>query len=293
MTEETREIQLLRAARGAISSGEIAKAISIYEMAFEENPENPEAKYFYHFNGFINSFSGREELKYPFLYLINSLEYAVKYVAEFDCTDYEKGIVIATIKSTYNVVFNYLVNAYDIFGVDLMDEYIIGLYWLGSYIKNDFKEKSEFWEFAVEPWEKAIELHQEYGFNDEYYRVEDYAQKLREIKPEYVIPTKPAENIREKKAREKAEQAEQKALEEREKAEKKARKEAEIAEKRAREEAKRKIELEREETQKAEAAAKREAEEAARREKNKIKLIIVAAIIGALLILERIIDALL
>ena len=295
MGEETREIQFLRAARGAISAGEIKEAMSLYEMAFNEDSENPEAKYFYHFNDFINCFERGEELKYPILYLINSLEFAVKYIAEFDCSNYEKSVVITTMISTYNIVFDYVVEAYNILGVDLIDDYIIGLYWLGSYIKRDFEEEPDFVEFAVGPWERAIELHQEYGCKHENYKVEDCAEELKKIKPHYVIPAKPDENARERITREKAEQEKQRAREEAERAEKKAREEAERAEKKAREEAERAEKKAREEAERAEKKAREEAERAekkareeadakAQKEKEKIQLIIIAAVLVAVVV---------
>ena len=239
--QETKEIRYLRAARGAISSGELKDAMSLYAMAFEENPENPEAKYFCEFTNFIDGFGTSEDVRYPFLYVINSLEYAVKYVAEFDCSNYEKSVVITMITSTYNILFDYLLKANDILGVDLIDDFIIGLYWLGSYINDDFQEISDIMEFAAEPWEKAIELHLKYGCNHANYKIEDYAEKLKKIKPEYVVPEKPLETIREQKAREEAEkkakkEAEAKARAQME-AEEKAREEAERAEQKAHEDA--------------------------------------------------------
>ena len=263
MAEETREIHFLRAAREAMSSGEIKDAISMYEIAFYENSENPEAKYFYHFNKFANSFIKGEELEYPFLYLINSLEFAVKYVADFDCSDHEKSIVITNMTATYSIIFDYIVEAYETLGIDLIDDYIMGLYWLGSYIKNDFKEKPNFIDFAIEPWEKAIELHQKYGCKHENYKVENYAEELKKINPDYIIPDKPIENAREKWNRENAE----------------------LVAQRAKDKAQQKIALEQEEAKKAEAKAKREAEERAKKEKEKIQLIIIAAIIAVIVIL--------
>ena len=227
MADVTKEIQYLRAARGSISSGKIKDAMTLYEAALNENPNNPEAKYFCNFTNFVDGFGTSEDVKYPFLYVINSLEYAVKYVAEFDCSDYEKSVVITTIISTYNILFKYLLKANDLFGVDLIDDYIIGLYWLGSYINDDFQENSDFTSFAADPWKKAIELHQEYGCKHENYKVEDYAEKLKMIEPEYTMPVKPAENARERKAREEAERAEIKAREASERTEQKTHEDAE------------------------------------------------------------------
>ena len=228
--QERKEIQYLKAARDAISSGQIRDAMSLYAMAFEENPENHEAKYFSKFADFVDNFGTSGDVKYPFLYTLNSLEYAIKYVSEYDCSDYEKSVVITTVISTYNIIFQYIVEAYNILGVDLIDDYIIGLYWLGSYINDDFQGNDDLMAFAADPWEKAIELHQEYGCKYEKYKVEAYAKKLKKIKPEYVVPEKTLENVRERKAREEAEKAEQRAHEEAAKAEQKAREEAAKAE---------------------------------------------------------------
>ena len=252
--QETKEIQYLRAARGAISSGELKDAMSLYAMALEENPENPEAKYFCEFTNFIDGFGTSEDVRYPFLCVINSLEYAVKYVAEFDCSNYEKSVVITMITSTYNILFDYLLKANNILGVDLIDDFIIGLYWLGSYINDDFQEINDIMEFAAEPWEKAIELHLKYGCKHANYKVEDYAGKLKKIKPEYVVPKKPLETIREQKAREETE------IKAKKEAEAKAQKEAETK-------------------------ARKEAEMKAQKEKEKKQLIIIMAILGAVIFL--------
>ena len=164
--------------------------MSLYRIAFNENPENPEAKYFCKFTDFVDGFGTSEDVRYPFLYVICSLEDAIKYVATFDCSDYEKSLVITTITSTYDILFKYLLEAINLFEVDLIDEYIVGLYWLGSYIYDDFQENSDLMAFAADPWKKAIELHQECGCKHENYKIEDYVEKLKKIEPEYTVPEK-------------------------------------------------------------------------------------------------------
>ena len=79
-------------------------------------------------------------------------------------------------------------------------------------------------DIAIALWKKAIELHQNYGCAHQNYNVEEYANEIKKIDPNYIIPEKTEENIREKKAREEAEAKERK---DREQAEAKARKEKE------------------------------------------------------------------
>ena len=209
MLEETREIQYLKLARESIGNGKINDAERYYKAALSENSENPEAKYFNNFYNFMESFN-KCDIKDPFVDLMLSLDEAVKYVAEGHWTDREKSIVITTMKSTYMIIPDYIIEAYINFSVDLIEDCIMSLYWLGSYIKTYFKEEHYYMEIAIEPWKKAIELHQEYGCTYENYKIEEYAKEINKIDPEYIIPERPVENLHEKKAREDAEKAEKK-----------------------------------------------------------------------------------
>lgn len=259
MEIETKEIEYLRAARGAMISGKLDDALLCYRMALSENPENPEAKYFCRYNDFEEGLK-KGEVKNPFIYLITSLQGAVEYVAKFDCSNYEKCVVINAIVASYKNIPEYIILAYEHLSIDLIEECILSCYWLGTYITENFQGNQEFEKYAIEPWEKAIELHQLYGVKAENYKVEDYAGKLKILNPDYIIPEKPLENMREKKAREEAEEAEKKAKIEAERAEKKARERAEEAEKRAKIEAEKAEKNAREEAEKAEklAQAKKE-----------------------------------
>lgn len=195
MTQETKDIQYLILAREKFSKAELDDARACYEIAFSENPENPEAKYFHNFYSFIENYKNGD-IEHLFEVLVNSLEGIIKYVAEGDLTSYERSTVIFAINVTYLHIPSYIIAASNNTSSDLMSDCIVSLYWLGSYIQKYFNEDSYYMERAIEPWKKAIELQQEYGCKLEDYKAEDYVEKIKKIDPQYIMP----ENALEKKA---------------------------------------------------------------------------------------------
>ena len=204
MERETKELKYLWIARESFAQSNLSDTKEYYELTYAENPENPEAKYFHHFYDFMKKFK-EGDIEWPFKFMVNSLQDAVEYASNDEWTGREKSTAILAITTTFGCIPQYITFAYENWNVDFLDICICGLYWLGSYIKTFCKEEQYYMEMAIEPWKKAVDLHLLYGCSHENYKIEEYVAEIQKYDPEYVMPEKPVENAREKKAREEAE----------------------------------------------------------------------------------------
>jgi len=79
------EVQKLNEARAYLCTGNDAEAVGCYAVVAAENPENPEAKFSTCYLDYLDSKEDASKRKMAMIKLINSLEDAVKCVAEADC----------------------------------------------------------------------------------------------------------------------------------------------------------------------------------------------------------------
>jgi len=185
------EVQKLNEARAYLCTGNDAEAVGCYAVVAAENPENPEAKFFTCYLDYLDSKEDASKRKMAMIKLINSLEDAVKCVAEADCTREEKLAVIKTIAELYTPVPGYMITVQLAPIAETIEDGVLSLYWLGSYIKNDFNEDPEAMKLAIIPWQEGVKLQQKfYAYKYEGNKAEDYAAQIQKVDPAYTMPKK-------------------------------------------------------------------------------------------------------
>ena len=140
---------------------------------------------------YMDSIQDASKRKMAVLKLINSLECAVKYVAEADCSKKEKLAVIKEIVDLYTPVPNYAITMRISPIGETIEAVVLSLYWLGSYIKNDFHSDPEAMALAIVPWKEGVKLQQKwYSYKYEGKKAEDYVAEIQKIDPAYTMPKK-------------------------------------------------------------------------------------------------------
>lgn len=189
------EREKLNEARAYLSKGEEAEAMGCYAVVATVNPDNPEAKFFTCYMDYVDfvtdEHSDTSKLKLIALNLINSLENAVKYVAEADCSKKEKLTVISQIVEDYTSIPAFVIGMRISPIAETIQSGVLSLYWLGSYIKNDFNEDPEAMKLAIIPWKEAVKQQQKwYAYKYEGYKAEDYVAQIQKVDPAYTMPQK-------------------------------------------------------------------------------------------------------
>ena len=189
------ELEKLQEARAYLIAGKQAEALGCYAVVATVNPENPEAKFFIHYIDYVDFVNDQNaensKLKLISLRLINSLEHAVKYVSEADCSKKEKLGVISQIVDDYTSIPGFVIGMRISPIEETIQSGVLSLYWLGSYIKNDFNEDPEAMKLAIIPWKEAVKQQQKwYAYKYEGYKAEDYAAQIQKVDPAYTMPKK-------------------------------------------------------------------------------------------------------
>lgn len=186
------EHEKLNEARARLCNGEVTgETVGCYAVVAAENPENPEAKFFMCYMDYMDSIEDASKRKMAVLNLMNSLENAVKYVAEADCTKEEKLAVIKGIVDLYTPVPDHTITMRISPIGETIEAAVLSLYWLGSYIKNDFNADPEAMKLAIIPWKEGVKLQQKwYAYKYEGYKAEDYVTEIQKVDPAYTMPQK-------------------------------------------------------------------------------------------------------
>lgn len=185
------EFEKLNEARTHWCDGNDAEAVGCYGVVAAENPENPEAKFFMCYMDWLEDMKEPSERKTAVIKLINSLENAVNYVAAADCTKTEKLAVIKGIVDLYTPVPGYAINLRISPIGETIETGVLSLYWLGSYIKDGFKNDSDAMKLAIIPWKEGVKLQQQwYSYKYEGNKAEDYVAEIQKVDPAYTMPKK-------------------------------------------------------------------------------------------------------
>ena len=189
MTESS--IKNLNLARVCYKEGKETDALAYYALVMDEEPENAQANYFCRYFDFQESIEKKEGVKDSLLFLINSLEKAIKYVADDGCSKGEKMAVVKAIVNTYTPVTDFVISSRISTSKDTIENGVLSLYWLGSYIKNNFNSDSDAMELAIIPWKEAVKLQQKfYAYKYEGYKAENYVAEIQKVDPSFTIPKK-------------------------------------------------------------------------------------------------------
>lgn len=187
----TLEKEKLALARECFRKGDDSEGIGYYAVVHAENPENAEANYFCGYADYVSSVSKKSGVKDAVVSLMNSLENAIKYVAESEGTKSEKLAVVRAIVDTYTPITNYITSARISTTKDTIEYGVLSLYWLGMYIENNFDSDSEAMKLAIIPWKEGVLLQQKfYAYKYEGVKAEDYVAKIQKVDPTYTIPKK-------------------------------------------------------------------------------------------------------
>lgn len=237
MSEENKYLKLARAAREEENAEDAKK---FYDMVRAEDPENPEAKFFYQYYTLMNSKNGEIPNNFskvcstiiPTIKLIQKTEYApaekieitnqiveaflpltfsmLSHMRSLSCFDYSdcktllaNGIVsigdlcnnlteLATNDKEYRNLalraWKEKIDAYEIDG-NYEGEKIIG-----NTVASKFAQDTEAQNLAATAWKTAIDLRFKHSLfvkkkaaTDRWW-VDDYAEKIQKIDPQYKIP---------------------------------------------------------------------------------------------------------
>lgn len=189
MTEIERENLTL--AREYFRKGEDSEGIGYYAVVLAENPKNAEAIYFTNYAELVHSVTDRKGIEDAYIAVINSLEQAIKYVANSAISMAEKLAIVKAIVETHTPIVPIVISSRSMASKDAIENGVLSLYWLGSYIKNDFNSDPAAMKLAIVPWKEAVKQHQKfYSYKYEGYKAEDYVAEIQKVDPAYTIPKK-------------------------------------------------------------------------------------------------------
>lgn len=195
----------LKLARSARADDNTKDAKLYYDMVRADDPENGEAAFFSQYYGLYEGTNG--ELATRFTNLTKVLPTSVKSIANASCDDAEKleelkAVVDAFTPMTWNLnrYMNKLkvgsgsdstrvLSDADIQSVGVKG--VIALYDLGDLIASTFSGDPDAQKLALIPWKEGVTLQQKwyaFGYNGK--TAASYAEKIKKIEPEYVMPKK-------------------------------------------------------------------------------------------------------
>lgn len=181
-------------ARRFLKEGDIDNYGGHYYMLLQKDPENAEAQFFSAYYGYHSLMS---ESDYPsalnaFHEMTKWLEAAVECVKNSGCEENEKLMVLSGIVEIYTPLTRHLFIGRISTAVSTIEGGVLGLYALGSAIKNNFGSNPEALKLAIKPWMEAVSLQNSfYAYKYNGAKLEDYINEIKKIDPTYVAPKVP------------------------------------------------------------------------------------------------------
>lgn len=181
------------AARELLQGGDITNACCHYYKVQEENSENAEAEFFaayLGYNGCIEENNGAAATN-AFKAMTKCLEKAVKSVKKSDGDEREKLAVLSAIVELYTPITRFLFTKRISTTSNTIESGVLGLYALGSAIKNEFGSDPKVMKIVIEPWKEAVALQRQwYAYKYNGVKPEDYVAEIQKVEPSYTMPKK-------------------------------------------------------------------------------------------------------
>lgn len=180
--------------RRFLKDGDLVNSCCHYFMLSEKEPENEEANFFSAYYGYHTLL---EESKYStalvaFQSMIDRMDSAVEFVKKSDGDDAEKVMVLSAMVEWFTPITRYLFTGRISTTAKTIESGVLGLYTLGSAIKNNFESNPEALKLAVIPWKEAVSLQNTfYGYKYNGVKLEDYVAEIVKIDPTYTAPSTP------------------------------------------------------------------------------------------------------
>lgn len=192
MNEQEREF--LTAAREMLLNPDIDMdtICAQYYKVREANPDNAEAEFFAAYLGFKCLLKDNDaSCVKAFKAMIACLESAIKCVKESEGDIKEKYMVLCTMVKAYTPITRYIFTKRISTTSSTIESGTLGLYALGTAIKNEFGSEEEIVKLALEPWKEAVSLQRTYyAYKYNGVKPEDYVAEIQKIDPSYTMPDK-------------------------------------------------------------------------------------------------------
>lgn len=193
MNEQEREF--ITTARALLSdpNADLEYTLAHYYQAHEANPDNAEAEFFAAYLGFkgLSKKGDGASAANAFKAMTNCLEKAIRCVKNSEGDETEKYTVLASMVKAYTPITRYLFAKHLSTTADTIEGGVLGLYALGTTIKNEFGTDAIFMQLVVEPWKEAVSLQRTYyAYKYKGVKPEDYVTEIQKFDPSYTIPNK-------------------------------------------------------------------------------------------------------
>ena len=117
---------------------------------------------------------------------------AVECVKDSDSNEEEKIMVLTAMVEVYTPLTRYLFTGRISTTTSTIESGVLGLYALGSAIKNSFGSNSDAMNLALVPWKEAVSLQNTfYGYKYNGVKLDDYIDEIQKIEPTYTAPSVP------------------------------------------------------------------------------------------------------
>lgn len=195
MTEN--EIRVIRCARQFLINHEDQRALDCYLEVNKQNEDNAEAAYWVYtayWRDCVNNNASGHDKWVAFTVLSNELVGAVEEIAQSDCSEAEKMLLLAVFVSVYTPIADYItgsLGAQMATPKDRIERVVLTLYRTGNAIERFCNGDPDIMKVAAKAWKEGVKLQQKfyaYSYNDN--KVEDYIEKIKKVEPSYVAPKK-------------------------------------------------------------------------------------------------------
>lgn len=198
------ESKYLISARNARKENNSEDAKRFYDLVRVDDPENLESRFFYSYYSLQEGTNG--EIPTRFVNLCNTVISVVKELSKKEDSNENKQTLLNDIVDTFVpetwTIFAYLINLTVGEGsnrVQVIDkskrdivckEGVNTLYALGDLINNEFSNLPDAKKLAVSSWKEGVFLSQKWYALFKKAVTEEYANKIKAIEPNYVMPRK-------------------------------------------------------------------------------------------------------
>ena len=181
------------AARNLLKEGDVKSACYHYFKVHEADTNNAEAEFFSAYLGYSSLLKDGERYGAvnAFKAMTQCLEVAVKCIKDSDSEESEKIMTLSNMVELYvpltRHIFTRVSNT-----SRTIEEGVVGLYSLGSAIKNNFESSKEAMKLAAESWKEAVSLQSSfYAYNYKGINLEDYVAEIKKVDTAYTAPAVP------------------------------------------------------------------------------------------------------
>lgn len=162
-----------------------------YFKAREINPNNAEAEFFVDYLGYKQMLENDDKAATlrAFKKMAKQAALSVVGIKGYEGVGDNRVVIAGAIAITFTPLTRYVSTQLFLAGAAV--DGVLGLYALGDALKEHFGDSPTITNLAVEAWKEAISIQRKFfEFDYSGIDVENYAGKIREVEPNYIIPKK-------------------------------------------------------------------------------------------------------